>query len=205
MMSATNQRGEEPARRRLPLAICCLAIFASAAGCHRDMQDQPRYEMYEQSDFFADGMSARPVIAGTVARGELEEDEAFHTGKSEGKFVTELPVEVDRALLERGRERFNIYCSVCHAVTGLGDGMIVQRGFRRPPSLHIERLRNAAAGHFYDVVTHGFGAMPSYAVQIPPRDRWAIVAYVRVLQLSQHATVDDVPAEELEKLEEAGQ
>jgi mono/diheme cytochrome c family protein len=205
MMSATNQRGEEPARRRLPLAICCLAIFASAAGCHRDMQDQPRYEMYEQSDFFADGMSARPVIAGTVARGELEEDEAFHTGKSEGKFVTELPVEVDRALLERGRERFYIYCSVCHAVTGLGDGMIVQRGFRRPPSLHIERLRNAAAGHFYDVVTHGFGAMPSYAVQIPPRDRWAIVAYVRVLQLSQHATVDDVPAEELEKLEEAGQ
>jgi mono/diheme cytochrome c family protein len=168
------------------------------------MYDQPRYEPYEQSDFFADGMSARPVIAGTVARGELEEDEAFYTGKSEGKFVSELPIEVDRALLERGRERFNIYCSVCHGATGKGDGMIVQRGFRHPPSLHIPRLRDAAAGHFFDVITNGFGAMPSYAVPVPPRDRWAIVAYVRVLQLSQDAKIDDVPADERRRLEEAG-
>ena len=186
-----------------PVVACCCVGLAGVAGCHRDMHDQPRIDMYEQSDFFADGLTARPVIAGTVARGELHEDEALYTGKSEGKFVSELPVEVDRALLERGQQRFNIYCSVCHAVTGQGDGMIVQRGFRRPPSLHIPRLRDAAAGHYFDVITNGFGAMPSYAVQIPPRDRWAIVAYVRVLQLSQHAAIDDVPADERQRLQEA--
>ena len=181
---------------RLGCLVGCLA------GCHRDMQNQPRYEPLEPSTFFADGMSARPLVAGTVARGQLNEDEAFFTGKEESKFVAELPVEADRELLLRGQERFNIYCSMCHAATGDGNGMIVQRGFRRPPSLHIERLRNAPAGHFFDVITGGFGAMPSYAAQIEPRDRWTIVAYVRALQLSQNAQLDDVPADERAKLEE---
>lgn len=166
------------------------------------MQDQPRYDPLEASDFFPDGQASRPLVAGTVARGQLHEDEAFYTGKVKDKLVAELPLDVDRALLERGRERFAIYCSVCHAPAGTGDGVIVQRGFRRPPSFHIERLRQAPAGHFFDVATRGFGAMPSYAVQIEPRDRWAIVAYIRALQLSQNARLDDVPADERARLEE---
>jgi mono/diheme cytochrome c family protein len=133
----------------------------------------------------------------------LNEDATFHTGRDGTQFVAEIPVKLDRALLLRGQERFNIYCAVCHARTGNGDGMIVQRGFRRPPSFHIERLRNAPAGHFFDVMTNGFGAMPSYRVQVPPADRWAIVAYIRVLQMSQQATMDDVPATERAKLMES--
>jgi mono/diheme cytochrome c family protein len=166
------------------------------------MRDQPRYEPLEASEFFADGMSARPLVSGTVARGQLHADEPFYTGKADGEFVTEIPLQLDRDLLERGQERFNIYCAVCHAPTGEGDGMIVQRGFRKPPSYHIERLQNAPAGHFFDVMTNGFGAMPSYRVQVAPRDRWAIVAYIRVLQLSRNATLENVPPAERAKLEE---
>jgi mono/diheme cytochrome c family protein len=185
--------------------VAALGIVAAllAAGCHRDMQDQPRYEALEASTFFPDGQSARPLVAGTVARGQLNEDEALLTGRSGGELVTQLPVELDRALLERGQERFNIYCSPCHGRTGQGDGMIVQRGFRKPPSYHDDRLRNAPAGHFFDVMTSGFGAMPSYRSQIEPRDRWAIVAYIRVLQLSQNAAAGDVPMSERQQLEEA--
>jgi mono/diheme cytochrome c family protein len=177
-------------------AACALALVAlCCAGCHRDMRDQPRYEPLEASTFFADGQSARPIVAGTVARGQLNDDEPFFTGKETGELVAEIPLEIDRGLLKRGQERFNVYCSVCHGRTGEGNGMIVQRGFRKPPSLHDERLRNAPAGHFFDVMTNGLGAMPSYRVQVPVRDRWAIVAYVRVLQMSQHATLEDVPDE----------
>jgi mono/diheme cytochrome c family protein len=177
-------------------AVSALALAVLAcAGCHRDMRDQPRYEPLEASTFFADGQSARPIVAGTVARGQLNDDEPFFTGKEVGELVPEIPLEIDRALLERGQERFNVYCSVCHGRTGEGNGMIVQRGFRKPPSLHLERLRNAPAGHFFDVVTNGLGAMPGYRIQVPVRDRWAIVAYVRVLQMSQNATLEDVPDE----------
>jgi mono/diheme cytochrome c family protein len=178
------------------LAVCC-------AGCYRDMHDQPRYEPLEASDFFTDGQSARLPVAGTIARGQLHENAAFATGKEAGQLVATIPVEVDRALLERGRERFGIYCAVCHAATGEGNGMIVRRGFRRPPSYHIQRLRDAPPGHFFDVITNGFGAMPRFADRIPPRDRWAIVAYVQALQLSQSATLDDVPAAERAALESA--
>lgn len=167
------------------------------------MRDQPRYEALEASDFFGDGQSARQPVAGTVARGQLQEDEPFYTGKSQGEFVLEPPVEITRELLVRGQERFTIYCAPCHARTGLGDGMIVERGFRKPPSYHIDRLRDAPAGHFFDVMTHGFGAMPSYR-RIEPADRWAIVAYIRVLQLSQNATLDDVPASERKLLDRGG-
>jgi mono/diheme cytochrome c family protein len=183
--------------------VASLALIVIFAGCHRDMRDQPRYEALEASTFFPDGMSARKPVEGTVARGELNEDEAFNTGKLDGKHVAEIPLTVDRALLERGQERFNIYCAMCHAPTGTGDGIIVQRGFRRPPTYHSERLRKAPAGHYFDVMTNGFGAMPKYAVQIRPRDRWAIVAYIRALQLSQNATLDDVPADQRDKLTEA--
>jgi hypothetical protein len=188
-------------RRLRPLLIVVAVL--GAAGCHTDMRDQPRYEALEASKFFADGQSARPAVPGAVARGQLNEDEAFFTGRADGRLIAELPLELNRELLERGRERFNIYCSPCHGATGAGDGMIVQRGFRRPPSYHQDRLRNAPAGHFFDVMTYGFGAMPRYAVQIEPRDRWAIVAYIRVLQLSQNATLDDVPADQRMRLEEA--
>lgn len=179
--------------------ICLLLLLC---GCHTDMCDQPRYEPLEASALFSDGQSARPVVEGTVARGQLNEDDAFFRGKVEGEFVAQVPLALDRALLERGQERFNIYCSLCHGPTGDGDGMIVRRGMKRPPSFHTDRLRAERAGHFFDVITHGFGVMPRYAVQIEPRDRWAITAYVRVLQRSQNASLDDVPAAERTKLEE---
>jgi mono/diheme cytochrome c family protein len=182
--------------------LAALVVLAAAAGCHRDMQDQPRYETLEASEFFADGKSSRPLVPGTVARGRLQEDGALETGKQDGQLVERIPLKIEHALLERGQERFNIYCSVCHGRTGAGDGMIVQRGFRRPPSLHTDRLRSLPDGHFFDVITQGIGVMPSYRVQVPPRDRWAIVAYVRVLQMSQRASLDDVPAEERARLEE---
>ena len=178
-----------------------LLLAAVVAGCGTaGMENQPRYEPLEQSE---DGMSARPLVTGTVARGQLRLDDALYTGRSGGELVTELPIELNRSVLERGRERYNIFCVVCHDQTGQGNGMIPQRGFRKPPSFHIDRLRDAPVGHFYDVMTNGFGAMPSYAVQIEPRDRWAIVAYVRALQLSRNARIDDLPPEERAKLEEA--
>lgn len=152
--------------------------------------------------FFSDGQSARPVVEGTVAQGQYHEDDPLYRVKVDGNFVTQLPMEVDRALLERGQERFEIYCAACHGPSGDGDGMIVRRGFKRPPSFHLPRLRDEPAGHFFDVITHGFGVMPRYAVQIEPRDRWAITAYIRVLQKSQHAKLDEVPADERAKLEE---
>jgi hypothetical protein len=180
-----------------------VAALALAAGCHRDMRDQPRYEPLEASELFSNGMASRPLVEGTVARGQLHDDAPFYTGKENDKPIAKIPLETDRALLERGQERFNIYCAVCHARTGEGNGMIVQRGFRKPPSFHIERLQNAPAGHYFDVMTNGFGAMPSYKVQISPKDRWAIVAYVRVLQLIRNAKLEDVPEAERANLEDA--
>lgn len=166
------------------------------AGCRQDMADQPRYGPLAPSDFFGDGRSARPLVPGTVARGQLREDELFYTGKSGKVFAKELPFPVTYQVIERGHERFNIYCTPCHDRIGSGNGMIVQRGLRRPPSYHIDRLREAPVGYFYDVISNGFGAMPDYAARIAPKDRWAIVAYIRALQFSQHATLDDVPAAE---------
>jgi mono/diheme cytochrome c family protein len=160
------------------------------------MRDQPRYEVMEASSFFADGTSARRLVAGTVPWGALAEDDGLRAGRRGDQFVEDLPLSLDRALLERGQQRFNIYCAVCHAPSGDGDGMVVRRGFKQPPSFHSERLRNAPLGHFFDVITNGFGVMPSYRAQISPEDRWAIVAYVRVLQVSQHASADELTAAE---------
>jgi len=157
------------------------------------MANQPRYDPLEPSNFFADGMSARPRIAGTVARGELAIDGFMATGKVGGAIADGFPYAVDAGVMNRGEERFNIYCSPCHGRAGDGNGMIPARGYRRPPSLHTDILRAAKTGHFFDVMTNGFGAMPSYASQVPVEDRWAIVAYIRALQLSQHATIADLP------------
>ena len=171
------------------------AAAAGSSGCRQDMHDQPKYIPLRQSSFFGDDRSARPLVPGTVARGTLHADALLQTGKADGKDSTVFPFAVDTRVMERGRERFNIYCSPCHGRTGQGDGMIVRRGFRRPPSFHQDRLRTAPVGQLFDVITNGFGAMPDYAAQIAPADRWAIIAYVRALQLSEHATVADVPAE----------
>ena len=159
------------------------------------MHDQPKYRPLAASKLFEDGRSARPLVEGTVARGQLREDELFYAGRSGKDLAKIFPFPVTREVLERGRERYNIFCTPCHSLLGDGNGMVVQRGFRRPPSFHIDRLREAPPGHFFDVMTNGFGAMPSYASRIPVKDRWAITAYIRALQLSQNATLADVPPE----------
>lgn len=164
------------------------------------MHVQPRYHTLDPSPFFADGRSARPLVEGTVPRGHLRIDELMYTGKVNGKDADVFPFPITRAVLERGQQRFNIFCTPCHDRTGNGNGMIVQRGFRHPPSYHIDRLRKAPVGHFFDVITNGFGAMYSFASRIPPKDRWAIVAYIRALQLSEGATLADVPAAERAQL-----
>jgi mono/diheme cytochrome c family protein len=175
-------------------AVLIVALVASAAACRQDMHDQPKYNPLRGSTFFGDARSSRPLVAGTVARGQLRDDLLLQTGKMNGADATVFPFAVDDQVMARGQERFNIYCSPCHGTTGEGDGMIVRRGFRRPQTFHQDRLRTAPVGQIFDVITNGFGAMPDYASQIPAADRWAIIAYVRALQLSAHATVDDVPA-----------
>lgn len=195
--------------RSKALFIALLAVSAVASGCRYDMQDQPRYKYYKQSDFFADNRASRDLPAGTVPRGQLRENKAFYTGKIDNpnpnapvqtttdasgntlvssfpNDIDEFPVPVTKELIDRGQDRFNIYCIVCHGPTGNGDGMVVRRGFPKPPTYHDDRLRNAPVGHFFDVMTNGWGRMNSYAAQVSPADRWAIVAYIRALQLAQN-------------------
>jgi Cytochrome C oxidase, cbb3-type, subunit III len=182
--------------------IGALAAFLvlCTAGCRQDMHDQAKYKPFRPSPFFADGRAARPLVADTVPRGHLEDDSPLYTGKVGEKFTELFPFPVTADVLRRGQERYNIYCSPCHDRTGGGGGMIVLRGYRRPPAFHTDHLRQKPVGYFFDVITHGFGVMPNYAQQIPPRDRWAIVGYVRALQLSQHAGLIDVPAAEQARL-----
>jgi mono/diheme cytochrome c family protein len=186
------------ARAGIFLAAACASL---AVGCRQDMQVQPRYNPYDASSFFDDGRSARQPVAGTVARGQLHLDALLYTGKVDGKDAEVFPFPVTRADLDRGRERFNIYCAPCHDITGGGRGMIVLRGFPAPPSFHIDRLRQAPPGHFFDVMTNGFGVMYSYASRVSPEDRWRIAAYIRALQLSQKADIEDTPATVREKLQ----
>jgi mono/diheme cytochrome c family protein len=179
--------------RRNVFAVVLLAV--AVAGCRQDMHDAPRYEAYEASAFYADGRASRQAPTGTVARGLLREDEVLNTGRANGEPVSEFPFAISATDMARGRDRYGIYCTPCHGVLGDGQGMVVQRGLRRAASYHQDRLREEKVGYFYDVVTNGFGAMQGYAEQIPVRDRWLIVAYVRALQLSQHATMAEVPAD----------
>ncbi len=169
-----------------------LAVLA-LAGCRQDMHDQPRFKPLAKSDFYADLRSERPQAEGTVARGQYHEDTYFYSGKIGSDPGDYMPFPVTEDVLARGQQRFNIYCAPCHSRVGDGNGMIVQRGYRHPPSYHIDRLRKAPIGYFFDVMTNGFGAMPDYSAQVPPRDRWCIAAYIRALQLSQNATSADVP------------
>ena len=182
-------------QRRGTAGLFALAFLALAGACRQDMHDQPKYKPLRASEIFADKRSARPLVEGTVARGTLREDAGYYTGKTKDGFVTELPVPMNAQLLERGQSQFQVFCSPCHGRTGSGNGMVVQRGFRAPPSYHEDRLRNAPVGYFFDVMTNGFGAMQDYAAQIPVQDRWAIAAYIRALQFSQNARIEDVPAD----------
>jgi mono/diheme cytochrome c family protein len=187
------------ARTRNALAVCVI-LFALLLGCRQDMHVQPKYVPEDPSSFFPDGRSERPPVEGTVARGHLRTDELLYTGRINGAATDMFPFPITGADLSRGRERYNIYCSPCHDYTGSGNGMIVQRGFPAPPSFHIERLRQAPAGHFFEVITNGFGRMYSYASRVAPEDRWRIAAYIRALQLSQHSSMEDVPASERSEL-----
>jgi mono/diheme cytochrome c family protein len=188
--------------RHLPVIILMLLL----PSCRQKMADQPRYDPYEESTFFPDLLSARPLPVGTIPRDFPTRNELQDRGTISGKPADRFPFPITMDVLQRGRERFDIYCSPCHGFIGVGDGMVARRGFRRPPaSFHTDELRAALPGLFFDVITNGFGAMPSYAYQIDVRDRWAIIAYIRALQMSQWAPADVVPPDELQKLEQQKQ
>ena len=196
-----ESRGEgrlaRPGRAKLDglYLISALLLIALASACRIDMHVQPRENPLSHSDFYADQRSARPLVEGTVARGQLQADSYFYTGKIGNNPGDVMPFPVTKEVLERGRERYNIYCAPCHSRVGDGNGFVPSRGFsRKPPSYHIPRLQKAPLGYFFDVMTNGFGIMPDYASQITPQDRWNIIAYIRALQLSQNATMADVPA-----------
>jgi mono/diheme cytochrome c family protein len=184
----------------LRTAAAVLSLLGLAA-CRQDMHDQPRYKPLAATSFFGDGRSARPQVEGTVARGQLRLDSARYTGKVANADVDTFPFPIARADVLRGQERFNIYCSPCHSRLGDGLGMVVRRGYRQAASYHTDKLRKAPVGHFFDVITNGFGAMPSYASRVPPDDRWRIIAYIRALQASEAATVADLPADRRSALE----
>lgn len=218
--------------RCVPLAFILLTSSFALSGCRQDMHNQPKYRPLRASEFFADGQASRPLVAGTVARGDLRNDFQLYTGKvrrgataaqppapaasaaSPGtpvgespqlrSYVTMFPFPITNQVLDRGQVRYNVFCVPCHDRVGTGQGMVVRRGYRRPPSFHIDRLRQAPAGYLFDVITNGFGAMPDYAAQIPPQDRWAIIAYLRALQLSQQATLADVPPRERARMNSGG-
>lgn len=185
--------------RRFAAVRCApvILITIAFAGCRQDMHDQPRFKPLSKNDFYSDGRSARTPVEDTVARGQLHDDVYFYTGKVGNNPGDFLPFPVTEKDLARGRERFNIYCAPCHSRVGDGNGMIAQRGLKHPPSFHDERLRKAPMGYFFDVMSNGFGAMQDYSAQIPAEDRWRIVAYIRALQLSQHATAADAAGQKI--------
>lgn len=178
------------------MAFCMMAVCA----CRSDMQHQPKYLPLEASSFFVDGRSARPIPPGTIARGHLNDNNSFHTGAENGAFLNSIPVAITKPMLERGQQRYNIYCSPCHGMLGDGDGIVARRGFKIPANFHVDRLRQAPPGYLFQVISNGYGAMPDYGDQIGIEDRWAIVAYVRALQLARNAAVADVPVQERSKL-----
>jgi len=191
------------------LALAC-GVTLLGAGCRQDMHDQPKAKPQSKSAFFADGRTGRLPIEGTIARGQLNENDHLYRGKIDGKFATTFPIPIDAATMRRGQERYEIFCTPCHGATGLGNGMVVQRGFKVAASHHTERLRNETNGYWFDVITNGFGVMPPAGPQIPVKDRWAIIVYIRALQLSRHAALTDIPEDQREavtsgrKLPEAG-
>jgi len=192
-----------PARRagRALTRGAILLFSLGLSSCQQEMAVQPRYEPLQKSEFFDDERAARSLVEGTVARGLLRDNEHLYRGLVNGKPADTFPFTVDEPMLRRGQERFNIFCSPCHDDIGTGQGMIVRRGYRAPPSLHTDRLRQTEPGMFFQHITRGLGAMPDYAEQIPPEDRWAIIAYIRALQLSQNVRLSDLPEAERRALE----
>ncbi len=188
---------------RAARALAVIGACGLLAACRQDMHDAPRLDALEASTFFSDGRAARMSVPSTVARGQLREDEHLYMGRVGGQPAAEFPMPVTAEMMERGRERFGVFCAPCHGATGVGNGTIVQRGFRQPPSYHEERLVDAPVGYFFDVMTNGFGAMQDYSAQVPVADRWAIAAYIRALQFSRRASVDDVPADRRAELDQA--
>lgn len=201
MLAVTHAAHAPVADWRIAIVIAALCITACGANSSfQIMGAQPRYRPLAPSTFFPDGIASRPLIPDTVARGELRDNLPLFTGEANGQVAAAFPFTVTQAVLLRGQDRYNVFCAPCHGRTGDGNGMIVQRGFPRAASFHSDRMRSAAPGYLFQVTTYGFGAMPPYSTQIPERDRWAIVAYIRALQLSQHATLDDVPPDQRPKL-----
>ncbi len=184
------------------ISVALLSVLFS--GCRQDMHDQPRYKPLGKSDFFDDKRASRDQVQGTVARGLLRDDEHRFTGKVGKELATTYPFPITADVLKRGRERYTIYCTPCHGQLGMGEGMVVQRGFKRPTSFHIDRLREAPPGYFFDVMTSGFGAMSDYSVQVPADDRWAITAYIRALQISQHVSVEELSDEARAEVAKSG-
>jgi mono/diheme cytochrome c family protein len=201
-MQATGNKEQTTRFRRLAAASIACASMLGLAGCRQDMQDQPKFFPQRGTSFYADGRSARPQVLGTVARGQEDQGSYYRTGMLNGGEGDGLPVPLTPELIARGQERYNVYCTACHSRTGNGRGMIVMRGYFPAGNFHTERLRSASLGHFYNVITNGYGSMPDYAGQIEVQDRWAIVAYIRALQLSQHATTADAGGAKIEKMEE---
>ena len=191
-------RGGAPGGRALPLLLALALLFG---GCRSDMANQPKAKALSESDFFSNQANARPIPPHSVQRGDARENAAFYTGLTNGTYLTQLPVKLTPELLARGRNRFDVMCAECHDRTGSGNGMVVQRGFPQPPSYHIPRLRNAPIGHFFDVITNGYGVMSSYAAYVEPEDRWAISVYIRALQLSQNVKASELTPAELQKME----
>lgn len=197
-----HRNGEGGVTTRVVLAGC---MILALAGCRQDMHNQPKYVPYRSSEFFKDGLSERQQVVGTVARGELHENTYFYSGKVGLKEGDQFPFPITQAVMERGRERYDIYCSPCHSRVGDGNGMIVKRGYRQAANFHLERYLSQPVGHYYDVITHGQGAMPEYASQIEPADRWAIAAYIRALQYAQSGSMADVPADQRGELKDQSQ
>jgi mono/diheme cytochrome c family protein len=184
-------------------SIIFMMLMLTFAACRPDMENQPKAKPLSESDFFSNQANARPIPPHTVERGDARENAAFYTGLVNGTYITQLPVKLTPELLARGRERFNAVCAECHDRTGSGNGMVVLRGFPQPPSYHAPRLRNAPIGHFFDVMTNGYGVMYSYATRVEPEDRWAIAAYIRALQLSHNVKASQLTPAEQRKLEKA--
>ncbi len=191
--------------RKAAFNVMAVLSGLTVVGCQQKMGIQPYYQPLEENQMFDDNRASRPLEPGTVSRGDLREDDALYTGKVDGEFVQEFPMTITEEIIQRGGNRFNIYCAPCHSKLGDGNGMIVQRGVSRPPSYMDDRLVTAPVGHIYDVITNGYGRMYSYNQQLPVRDRWAIVAYVRALQAAGRGTIDDVPEAEKAILMQATQ
>jgi hypothetical protein len=177
---------------RIAASGTAMAALLVLAGCRQDMHNQPKFVPQRGTTFFADGRSARPQVANTIGRDQLHQDAYFYTGLQDGKEGDGFPLPLTPAVMERGQERYNLYCTPCHSRVGNGNGMIVQRGYKPAGNFHTDRLRNAPLGHFFAVITNGYGAMPDYSAQLTPEDRWAVAAYIRALQLSQNAKSSDI-------------